>query len=397
MTDQTTTDRLRAQLIEAMSAVSEDRTCCGWASDWARTLHAEGGVWETLGRAIGWPTGNYDQWEWLSWDEAAALYGHVTSAPPLPVSEARTRLLQALDASYCQALGHTPEGLLAAYEASRTQTVDPAALRDRIAALFRHKPDEERLGDATPGEIADAVLAVLPATPGRAEYDALVDEADRLRRDGAALHARAEGIDRQLAALQRQVAAPVDRAAVLRDFVRELGDRLLGCCQECNACAAIARDLAAEMAENDAELRRVAAETAATETRPTPETHNWGCGCPSDEHPSALGTLPAWLHQRFDPRGPDWDQLDEDDRSYWVHQARAVRRAVARGGFKQPTSGARRAETATPPCVECGHPQTDHREGEDPVTPGQCRTCPDDDARHDYRAAAGARQDGAQS
>lgn len=45
-------------------------------------------------------------------------------------------------------------------------------------------------------------------------------------------------------------------------------------------------------------------------------------------------TLPAWLHQRFDPRGPDWDQLDEDDRSYWEHQARAVRRAVARGGFK---------------------------------------------------------------
>lgn len=41
-------------------------------------------------------------------------------------------------------------------------------------------------------------------------------------------------------------------AAVLRDFVRELGDRLLGCCQECNACAAIARDLAAEMTEDDA-------------------------------------------------------------------------------------------------------------------------------------------------
>ncbi|MDQ0792032.1 hypothetical protein [Streptomyces sp. B1I3] len=36
-------------------------------------------------------------------------------------------------------------------------------LRDRIAALFRHPPGTERLGDATPGEIADAVLSVLPA------------------------------------------------------------------------------------------------------------------------------------------------------------------------------------------------------------------------------------------
>ncbi|MFJ3043673.1 hypothetical protein [Streptomyces tendae] len=190
---------------------------------------------------------------------------------PVVQSPVREQLLNAIDATYCQFLGFgTPEGLLAAYEASRTQTVDQAALRDRIAALFRHKPDEERLGDATPGEIANAVLAVLPATPGRAEYDALVAEADRLRRDGAALHARAEGIDKQLAALQKQVAAPVDRAAVLRDFVRELGDRLLGCCQECNACAAIARDLAAEMAESDAELRRVADETTATETAHQP-------------------------------------------------------------------------------------------------------------------------------
>lgn len=67
-------ERGRQQLLEAMSAVSEDRTCTGWAADWARTLHAEGGIWETLGRAVGWPTGNYDRWVWVSWDEAAALY-----------------------------------------------------------------------------------------------------------------------------------------------------------------------------------------------------------------------------------------------------------------------------------------------------------------------------------
>ncbi|MFJ7895951.1 hypothetical protein [Streptomyces anthocyanicus] len=83
-----------------------------------------------------------------------------------------------------------------------------------------------------------------------------------------------------------------------------------------------------------------------TASCPTPETHNWGCGCPSDEHPAALGTLPAWLYQRFMAHGVGWDQLDEDDRSYWEHQARAVRRAVARGGFKQPAIGAQQDETA---------------------------------------------------
>jgi hypothetical protein len=36
-----------------------------------------------------------------------------------------------------------------------------AALRDRIAALFRCPPGAERLGDATPGEIADAVMVLL--------------------------------------------------------------------------------------------------------------------------------------------------------------------------------------------------------------------------------------------
>lgn len=47
-------------------------------------------------------------------------------------------------------------------------------------------------------------------------------------------------------------------------------------------------------------------------------------------------TLPAWLYQRFAVihGAPPWDRLTDSDRSYWEHQARAVRRAVARGGFK---------------------------------------------------------------
>lgn len=45
-------------------------------------------------------------------------------------------------------------------------------------------------------------------------------------------------------------------------------------------------------------------------------------------------TLPAWLRQRFTSSGVDWENLDDAERSYWEHQARAVRRAVTRGGFK---------------------------------------------------------------
>lgn len=56
----------------------------------------------------------------------------------------------------------------------------------------------------------------------------------------------------------------------------------------------------------------------------------------ADDCPGCDGTdtLPAWLAQRFDPNGAPWDALTDDDRAYWEHQARAVRRAVARGGFK---------------------------------------------------------------
>lgn len=53
--------------------------------------------------------------------------------------------------------------------------------------------------------------------------------------------------------------------------------------------------------------------------------------------PADVGTLPAWLYRRFshaaNTRG--WDELDDADQSYWAHHAAAVRRAVARGGFKE--------------------------------------------------------------
>ena len=39
------------------------------------------------------------------------------------------------------------------------------------------------------------------------------------------------------------------------------------------------------------------------------------------------------------------------------------------------------------PCAECGHPKDAHREGDDPVTPGVCTACPEDDGHHDHQQA----------
>ncbi|MBZ6135744.1 hypothetical protein [Streptomyces olivaceus] len=78
------------------------------------------------------------------------------------------------------------------------------------------------LGYGSPAELLAAYDASV--LPGRAEYDALVADADRLRRDGVALHARAEAVDEQLAVLRRQVVAPVDPAALVlacASFVRD--------------------------------------------------------------------------------------------------------------------------------------------------------------------------------
>jgi hypothetical protein len=46
-------------------------------------------------------------------------------------------------------------------------------------------------------------------------------------------------------------------------------------------------------------------------------------------------TLAEWLYNRFFPRDAPWSELDEDEKSFFEHEANAVRRAVARGGFKE--------------------------------------------------------------
>lgn len=79
--------------------------------------------------------------------------------------------------------------------------------------------------------------------------------------------------------------------------------------------------------------------------------------CEPDCTPDAL---PQWLYGRFSSTWggvrPDWNELADVDRSYWAHQARAVRRAVERGGFKASTSHS---------CDNC-----------DGVDPESCMTAP---------------------
>jgi hypothetical protein len=119
------------------------------------------------------------------------------------------------------------------------------------------------------------------------------------------------------AAVSAAVAPPTDRAAV-----RHEADWIVEHCPD-HGCVEPSTEVChCEIADR---LRRMADETAT----------------------ELADTLPAWLYQRFMPDGIGWDQLDEDDRSYWEHQARAVRRAVARGGFKQPAAGARQDGTET--------------------------------------------------
>jgi len=57
---------------------------------------------------------------------------------------------------------------------------------------------------------------------------------------------------------------------------------------------------------------------------------------PVDESPELQrDTLGEWLQWRFGPR-KEWAKLPDEEKDYWEHQAQAVRRAVDRGGFKNP-------------------------------------------------------------
>lgn len=254
-------------------------------------------------------------------------------------SALREQLLDALDFPYCQGLGYaTPEGLLAAYEASRTQAADRAALREIAAQAIRDaactgdcgQTEEEcraeriqpfvwRHGvlavvEGSPEQLAAAVLAaVLPAPVDRA---ALVRAAASFVRDtysgewaddaAATLETDADKIERgepcsllRLAAVLPATTDPTAEGAQLAtDYAEERAERKVvqGKLDRARdelkrlrvGRAAVLREEAdrvdatragfpiavqngitwatAELRRHAAELRRVADETAATET-----------------------------------------------------------------------------------------------------------------------------------
>lgn len=271
-------------------------------------------------------------------------------------------------------------------------------LRDRIAAaLYDHShpgwaisfPDLDQEQRDTYLARADAVLAVLPATTihdtdtgaeseRREQYAAAMENARRDSSTGAVL-AMARMVDAAMAVADAEINEHREHIAVYRKD------------------SAAQYQIIAELQRENAELRRVADETAATEIAHQPRRGD---------------QVEAWLKAQRDDWASDradvpatYDALDDLLDLYRLHadtgtplgehvcEARVVGDCEC---LEQPAAGARQDKTVAAPCVECDHPQTDHEEGEDPVTPGHCRTCPDDDARHDYQAAT-VRQDGAQS
>lgn len=74
--------------------------------------------------------------------------------------------------------------------------------------------------------------------------------------------------------------------------------------------------------------------TEAVDRKPADEQPvGWDKGAAEEQS----DTLPEWLYQRFAryrSHAPSWSALADDDQAYWAHEAAAVRRAVARGGFK---------------------------------------------------------------
>lgn len=159
---------------------------------------------------------------------------------------------------------------ITAVSAVRPPATDRTALREQIAALFRHPPGRERLGDATPGEIADAVLAVLPAVDQAPPWKvhATCPEREPLIGVQCAKEAGHEVYSDRPGRIWYP--EPTDRAAVLReaaDQVAALDRRKLG------ISADTIRD-AWEEARDEAKdlLRRMAAEPAAARPDQTDET-----------------------------------------------------------------------------------------------------------------------------
>ncbi|NJP70394.1 hypothetical protein, partial [Streptomyces sp. C1-2] len=136
------------------------------------------------------------------------------------------------------------------------------AIQERAAELHQRDADQAAGVDCTCFVVNDggvhAASCAKRATDQTADWDALVGEADRLRREGQALHARAVEIDERVAALAAGLAAV--RAAALQEAALHLYTALF---------PAVYNDLGQKAAEGVnravSELRRLADE------QPTPD------------------------------------------------------------------------------------------------------------------------------
>lgn len=86
----------------------------------------------------------------------------------------------------------------AAGQPATQQTDRATVLREEVASLFRQPPGAERLGDATPGEIADAVAAVF-----KGHQAAILAECDAMEQAMANGHASLSRLREHIARIRR--------------------------------------------------------------------------------------------------------------------------------------------------------------------------------------------------
>ncbi|MFF0588486.1 hypothetical protein ACFYWD_21215 [Streptomyces sp. NPDC003781] len=289
MTDQTTTEPTAAIEVWARMLCAADAHVYGEHPTWQELSDGRRAEYRAAAR-------------WL--------FPRLTVTPPAPLppvaqSPIREQLLNALDFSYCQALGFSPEGLLAAYEASRTQTVDPAALRDHAAEALAKSMHPDLASEVPPMDHpfwqtyrrhADAVLAaVLPATTNhdtdtsvplseteRKMLDYALDLADEeVATDGSDF---TDDEEDALAELRRIVTKPIAtgtfelrgdteiRAAALREAIALLDQRASSIDAFASSDFGEEARAVRELTDVANELRRAADETAATETEAAVDT-----------------------------------------------------------------------------------------------------------------------------
>jgi hypothetical protein len=183
-------------------------------------------------RAFGWCSHCADHTvaeELAAWQTREPI--DVSPGPAAEIDRLRTaneRMRHELEVMYGGAFDKLPEP--AAVSAAVAPPTAPThglsvphadALWDAVAIPGPHTPTYPEQHERVCRAVRDILDELTPARDETADWDALVREADRLRRDGKALHARAEELDTQLAALRQQVTEPADTAAVSRDRVAE--------------------------------------------------------------------------------------------------------------------------------------------------------------------------------